>query len=101
MYALFHCQGTPCTPQNEDRTETDPTRTDAKQSNTILSASFSKQLILKFSAAASKKRMGFEKRFLGTQSRGQAALETQTLVTPPLAKRTGDSSPRAETRYIF
>ena len=35
-FSPSHIQGTPGTPQNEDRTETDPTRTDAKtQSNSI------------------------------------------------------------------
>jgi len=54
---------------------------------------------LKFSAAASKKRMGFEKRLLVTQSRGQAALETQNFghTTPCKADPRGFERPRGES----
>jgi hypothetical protein len=41
--------GTPGLPPNENETETDPTRTDAKsQRNRILSTNFSKHFILRF-----------------------------------------------------
>ena len=52
--------GTPGLPPNENETETDPTRTDAKsQSNRILSTNFSKHFILRF-ALQEKKRVVWE-----------------------------------------